>query len=84
LTLLTLAVPVADVVTVPAHPLRAGGGDMVLFFGVDGVLLVLASLFAFCARRIARYEGPVAKRRAAPAGAARATTARPERQAALT
>jgi len=67
LALLTLAVPLADVATIPAHPLRGGAGEAGLFLWFDAGLLALAALFAFCARRIDRYEGPRPKRRAAPA-----------------
>ncbi|SFG55156.1 PepSY-associated TM helix domain-containing protein [Methylobacterium gossipiicola] len=83
LAFLTLAVPMVDLAATPAHPLRGGAGETTLFLGFDGVVLALAGLFAFCARRIARYEGPRAKRRDA-ADSLRAAPTRAGRHPALT
>nr|USU30576.1 PepSY domain-containing protein [Methylobacterium sp. OTU13CASTA1] len=82
LAMLTLAVPVFDVATMPAHPLRAGTGDAALFLWFDGVLLALAALFALCARKVGRYQGPGANRRTATVQAPRATIAPAGHQAA--
>ncbi|TXM68063.1 PepSY domain-containing protein [Methylobacterium sp. WL69] len=84
LAALTLAVPVIDVLTIPGHPLRFGAGEPALFLWFDGVLVALAALFAVCARKIGRYEGPRPKRRTAPAEAARVRAGQAERQHAMT
>ncbi|MEH3116470.1 MAG: PepSY-associated TM helix domain-containing protein [Methylorubrum populi] len=65
---LCLAVAAADILTIPGHPLRRGGGDP-LFAWFDVAMLMLASLFAVAARTVLRYEGPKRERGAKPAAA---------------
>ncbi|GJE69347.1 hypothetical protein CHKEEEPN_0872 [Methylorubrum podarium] len=77
----------ADILTIPDHPLRLGGGDP-LFAWFDGAMLLLAGLFAVAARKILRYEAPKRDRErgakpaqaasTAPASPARAPARRPE------
>ena len=54
---LCLALVAADILTIPIHPLRLGGGDP-LFAWFDGALLALAILFAIAGHKIAAYEAP--------------------------
>jgi uncharacterized iron-regulated membrane protein len=56
-SVLCLAVVAADLLTIPDHPLRLGGGDP-LFAWFDAAMLLLAALFALAARKMLRYEAP--------------------------
>ena len=74
---LCLAVVAADIATVEAHPLRRFGEGDGVFLWFDGAMLALAALFAFAARRVARYRSPSrTERRCEPAFAAPAERAR--------
>jgi uncharacterized iron-regulated membrane protein len=79
-SVLCLAVVAADLLTIPDHPLRLGGGDP-LFAWFDAAMLLLAALFALAARKMLRYEAPKRDRargaKPAPVTAPAASPARP-------
>ncbi|GEP05185.1 PepSY-associated TM helix domain-containing protein [Methylobacterium oxalidis] len=52
---LYFAVVAADILTIAEHPLRGSGGDLLLAW-FDGLMLLLAVLFAAAARKILRRE----------------------------
>ena len=55
--ILCVLVVAADILTLPRHPVRGTGGD-VLFAWFDGAMLIFAALFAVAARKVGRYEAP--------------------------
>jgi uncharacterized iron-regulated membrane protein len=63
-SLLFVAVVVADVVTIDQHPLTSFAFGEPRFIGFDAALLLIAGLFAYAARKVSNYKAPQRSSRA--------------------